>query len=70
MVANMGEQSAFIEEPVLESSYPTIPIPDLETMSACQYLLNSAKENVDLGRTRWLVRAIKLTHFYKSFVND
>jgi len=60
MVCNVGEQSAFIEEPILESSYPTIPIPELETLSACQYLLNSAQENVKLGRTRWLVSTMKM----------
>jgi hypothetical protein len=39
----------------LESSYPRIPIPELETLSACEFLLNSAKENAELGRTKWLV---------------
>ena len=55
MVALSLEQGVYEEEPVLESSYPRIPIPELETLSACEFLLKSAQENVDLGRTKWLV---------------
>ena len=46
-----------VEDPVLESTYPRIPIPELETLSACEYLLKSAEENIKLGRTKWLVSA-------------
>lgn len=55
MVAQTPEQTVFAEDAVLESTYPRIPIPDLETLSACEFLLNAAKENVKLGRTKWLV---------------
>ncbi|ODM90337.1 4-coumarate--CoA ligase 1 [Orchesella cincta] len=54
----ISESDGYFEEPILESSYPTIPIPELETLSACQYLLNSAQENVELGRTKWLTNSI------------
>ncbi|ODM90386.1 4-coumarate--CoA ligase-like 9 [Orchesella cincta] len=49
MVCNMQESDGYFEEPILEK---------LETLSACQYLLNSAQENVELGRTKWLTNSI------------
>ena len=42
-------------EPILESSYKSVPIPTLTTRSACELLLKKAQENAASGRTKWLV---------------
>ena len=42
-------------EPILESSYKSVPIPTLTTKSAVELLLKKAQENGTIGRTKWLV---------------
>ena len=43
-------------EPILYSSYPSIPVPALKSFSAAELLLEKAREQTANGKTKWLVR--------------
>jgi len=64
MGARNDEQTGTVEayEPVLESCYPSVPIPTLTTKSAVEYILQKFESNHKAGLSNWVTNTITGEH--------
>ncbi|CAG7728489.1 unnamed protein product [Allacma fusca] len=53
-----GDNVRAEDEPILHSSYPTIPMPKLPTYSACELILYKSEMNAAQGMTKWLTNSV------------